>query len=103
MKIGSLIECIDNSAFVEVVKLNTPYTVKEILPANTEVAWIPNNFGMIAVTCLEVSIFLEEVTTAYPYLGIKLNAPFPIRFFRELLPAIADEVEAILSRELVTV
>lgn len=95
MKVGSLVECIDNSNFEEDVKLNTPYTIREIL----DIGSVVYSTSSMCFACGEVGVRLEgifPVCNAFNY--IWHDMPFPINRFREL--QLPGEVAEVLNKEL---
>lgn len=95
MKSGSLVECINNKLFEDKVKLNTPYTVKEVFPKGTIIrAEHPR------IVCPVDGISLEEVDGTYCMPQFNLNVPdvpFPMENFRELLPNVKGFVEELFE------
>ncbi len=98
MKPGSHVVCIDNSKYTDMVHLDTPYTVREILPVGS---LIKSNGQSIFKTA-EVGITLEEIKSNPIVSGITwFDMPFPIVDFRELqLPgelaeALSDQLELV--------
>lgn len=94
MRVGSLVECIDNRFFEELVKLNTPYTVRFIIEKNYKVYHFNGAITMLG----EDGIYLEEVNGGLWALS-NFELPFPKRCFKELLPPIEINIEEILLQE----
>ena len=88
MKIGSIVVCIDNSKFKNVVQLETPYEVEEIIePGKEEI------YGTVHVIYNEYLIRLVGVHDYIFHFGMKIDVPFPIRYFREIqLPGCVEEI-----------
>lgn len=79
MKVGSVVECIDNEGFENLVKLNTPYTISDILPIGTQTKGVNN----ITFICGEIGVFIFGIDTIHPKYCFKIA--FPIKNFRELM------------------
>lgn len=78
MKVGSIVECVDNVRlfdFIVPLKLNTPYTVREIIER-------PSGVG----------ILLEEITNII-WDGDQREWAYRIERFRELLPPMEIQKE----------
>lgn len=102
MQNGSLIECIDNSRYPDMVKLNTPYTCIGIILKGE---LMPNLPPGIEARAMVDGIYLQEVDGSQPVLfagfAFRIDCPFPLADFRELMPNLAEEVEEALGLQLV--
>ena len=96
MKVGSIVECINNSQ-EKCLQLNTPYTIREILPKGTQVR--NSQEKLVSLTSV-VTVRLEEIkhdeeTIIMFSKVIFFDVPFHIEIFRELLPPIENVEEHI--------
>lgn len=95
MKIGSLVECVNNALYSVHINKNTPYTVREILPKGFI---LTSNNPYIKVVLPDIAIRLEEVNASPKYGNTQwYDVPFPMKDFRELLPDLMNELEEILE------
>jgi hypothetical protein len=95
MKVGSIVECIDNSKFENKVKLKTTYTVKQIIP---EGQLVYKNGNLIVVATM-TGIRLEEVDGTITVFSVPIDIPFPMVNFRELLPPM-ENIEELINENL---
>lgn len=98
MKVGSIVECINTSGirFAVVPKLNTPYTVREIIDIGHK---IPNGYGGGLISD-HVCILLEEIVNhKFVENFVAYEPGYKIERFRELLPpdALQDEITELLT------
>jgi hypothetical protein len=94
MKPGSLVECINNSN-MEIVKMGTPYTIRQILKKGE----VMGNVGTHLIIIMTDAVYLEEVSEMMINIGVQnLERPFAIERFRELLPPIAN-IEEHINKE----
>ena len=100
MKVGSVVECINNSMFSDKIELNTPYVVREIIPLK---AYVFSRTGLPAIIVGEVCIKLEGIEAGIFYAGAFFDdMPFPMRLFRELMPNMEKEISEILEQVILT-
>lgn len=90
MKSEQQFECIDNSGFANLVKLNTPYTVRQFVKKGEVID--SSQLGFIIAN--EDGILLNEVISPDKLiLDCWIELPFPFRKFRELqLPGFVSEI-----------
>lgn len=103
MKVGSLVECVDNTGYADLVKQNKAYTVRQIINNGEMLFCGFNKNGLFTtIECREYGIYLEEVISPLKEMfGADIELPFPMKDFRELLPNIINEVEEIFELEFV--
>lgn len=102
MKPRSLCQCINvRPHYKNLVDLKSIYTCARLVDKDE----IFFHSGPILVNCIEPAIFLEEVKmiksflTPFGYIDVEI--PFCLKDFRELLPPMEIDIEAILEKELV--
>ena len=93
MKVGSLVECIDNKAFPNWISLKTIYTVRDIYNKGDYVESIPPNVYDLNYPFIRVEeVVAQNVKMKHALL---IDFPFPMNKFRELQPPIANIEEHI--------
>jgi len=94
MQNQSLVECINNSGFEEFVKLKTPYTIRKIIKKGTIIS---TPFDIVAI--ITDGVYLEEVIAPDIIIAtVIFERMFPLQYFRELLPPIAN-IEEHINKE----
>lgn len=101
MKIGSVVMCINpEKVNHKYIKGNTPYTVREIITKGQIISHTKSHTLLAG----ENGIRLEEVIMPDVIIGdCIIESPIPMKYFRELLPNVKQEVEEILNKQFQTV
>lgn len=95
---GKLVVCIDNALYDDFIKLDTPYTCREVVEVNTTVN---STSPFVKFKTAEIGIKIEGIYPNPKIAGYQcqwLDMPFPINDFREL--QLPGEIAEILEREL---